>query len=212
MAPSANRSDPTVDSYDYIRRELPPPPEWTATGALDWVLVPVQPGEPAGYAFGAVWGSPVFDLRPDLSSQIGTTKQGFPIWRRYARLRVQLSATGGGLIDLTDTTVTATESVQVSDANVQSTITSSPRPNLFSLGQTDVTASFFPAAAPGSPGFAQSALGEFSFRGNNLGGGEGYPVRYYRIELVFRKFVETGLPIPPVPPFPPDFAIAAGVY
>jgi hypothetical protein len=215
MAPSGNRSEPTVDSFDRIRGEVPPPPEWTATGTFDWQVTPTFPNEPPGYAFTSRWASPVFDLRPDLSSRIGTTKQGFPIWRRYARLRVQLSAPGGGLVDFTNMTVEAIESVQVFDANVQSTTVgagSSPRPNLFDLDRSDVTSTFFPAAGPPSLGIAQSALGEFAFRGNNLGGGEGYPIRYFRIELFFRKFVETGLPLPPAPPFPTDIALGAAVY
>ncbi len=204
---------PTVDSYDRIRGDIPPPPEWTVTANFDCQITTSDPGDPPGYAFTYNWSTPVFDLRPDLSSRIGTTKQGFPIWRRYARLRVQLAGSLGAFVDFMDFTATSTEFIQIFDANVQGQIGgggSSPRPNLFQVGSADVTSAFFPARA--IPGLSQAALGEFSFKGNQLGGGEGYPIRYYRVGFTFRKVVETGLPVPLVPVFPDDLALSAAVY
>ncbi len=207
------QQNPTVDSYDRIRREVPPPPEWVATSDFRWEVGPAEPGDPPGYAFVYRWSTPVFDLRPDLSSQIGTTKQGVPIWRRYARLRVLITGPQGANLDGTDLSVTATESVSVFDANVQTNVATgqSASPSLFQLDSADVTNVFFPVV-PLTPGQSQAALGEFSFRGNQLGGGEGYPIRYYRVSFLFRKVVETGLPVPPNPPFPADIALSAGVY
>jgi hypothetical protein len=210
-----------VDSFDRIRGEVPPPPEWTVTASFDWRVAAARPGDPPGYAYEYEWSTPVFDLRPDLSSRIGTTKQGFPIWRRYGRLRVQLAGVRGLSADFTNLTVTATEFVQVFDANVQAqrltppaTTATTPSPLLFQLDSADVTNVFFPVI-PTTPGVSQAALGEFSFRGNQLGGGEGYPVRYYRLQLRFRSFGETGLPVPPVPPpISPlrTYALSAAVY
>jgi hypothetical protein len=221
MGPGNKRAEPTVDSFDFIRGEVPPPPEWTANASLDWSAAALEPGDPVGIAFETSWATPVYDLRPDLASRIGTTKQGFPIWRRYARLRIQLAGLRGGAFAFGNIRITATTFVQVFDANVQSSAigtpaASSPRPNLLQLDTTDVTTAFSTVGTLPAPatGFVQSSLGEFPFRGNTLGGGEGYPIRYMRIAYTFRTVVETGVPIPgdPASVAPDVIALSAAVY
>jgi hypothetical protein len=205
------KQSPTVDSFDRTQGEIPPPPYWTTTSNLDWAQTGLVGNEPPGVAFRASWSTPVFDLRPDLASRVGNTRQGFPIWRRFARLRAQLTGANGAFLDLVDWTIEAREFAQVFDANVQGGPSTTPRPNLPQINSTDVTTAFFSSLVPGFNG-SPSVLGSFAPPGSDLGGGEGYPVRYYRVEFIFRKYEETGLPLPPSPSPPQPVALAAAVY
>jgi hypothetical protein len=63
-----------------------------------------------------------------------------------------------------------------------------------------------------STGDARTALVGFAPPGTTLGGGEGYPVRFWRLELGFSIFVETGAPLPPEPPEPPPLTLQASMY
>jgi hypothetical protein len=216
MGPGNKRAEPTVDSFDFIRGEVPPPPEWPATASFDWDVQATTPPYPPGYLYVYTWSTPVFDLRPDLSSRIGTTKQGVPIWRRYARIRVGIAGGNGSNVNMNGWEVRAREYASIFDANVQGSVSgpdgpSSARPNLLLIGESDATNAFYPTLLPSFAGQAQRALAQFAPPGTGLGGGEGYPIRYYRLELQFIYRTEEELPLPPAGAGP-AYAITAGVY
>ena len=177
---------------------------------------PTASEDPPGYTWSYEWSTTIFDLRPDLKSIIGATKQGFPIWDTAARLYISLN---GALPSLTfdgnNLQVIATDYIQIIDANVQggagSVAGSSPSPNLIQVQSQDVSANFYPPAAVGSPGVGNT-LAVFTRPGDVAGGGEGYPVRFWRVRFLFSIFVEEELPLP-VPATPPDdVVLTAGMY
>jgi hypothetical protein len=49
---------------------------------------------------------------------------------------------------------------------------------------------------------ATTSLVVFAPPGTTSGTGEGYPVRYWRLQLDFTQFVETEFPVPDPPPMP----------
>jgi hypothetical protein len=213
--------------WEYITPVNPLIPQAGANqqnGSFNPVSIPL--GTETGYWFTDSWSTPVFDLRPDLLSQIGNTKQGFQIWNRAARLRVALFGANGSDLDFDEATliVRAREWAAVFDANAQrgtgGNPNSSESPNLIRLTESDVTSLFFPTntfnsallPAPTGPGTG-NALAGFTPRGSELGGGEGYPVRYWRMQLIFTSFVPEGLPLPGTPPSrPQNIVLNAGMY
>jgi hypothetical protein len=248
--PSGGRQSPRDPAEFEGRRPKIPPPEWTVKGQVRWQYnTPIDPlipatntissalgggfnpvpapraGQETGYWFTDSWSTPIFDLRPDLLSQIGNTKQGFQIWSKSARLRVALFGSNGTDMNFDESSLTirAREWVSVFDANVQGGTggnpNSSPSPNLIQLTESDVTALFFPTNSfntqlgiPSGPGTG-NALAGFSPRGSELGGGEGYPVRYWRMQLIFASFIPGGLPLALTPPTrPQDIVLNAGMY
>lgn len=192
------------------------PSIWNFNGKTQWTN-PTASAEPPGYTWSYVWSTTIFDLRPDLKSDIGATKQGFAIWDTSARLFISLNGTLASSLVFNgqNLTVTAVDYVQVLDANVQSgagsSVGSSPAPNLIMLQNQDVSAVFFPPAATSTPGVG-NVMGVFTRPGDSTGGGEGYPVRFWRLQLTFSYFVPEDLPLPAVATPPNDLVITAGMY
>jgi len=186
--------------------------EWDATAV-------VAPPAPIGINYTYVWTSPIFDLRPDLRSADAGPKQGVPIWSRSDRLYIQLFApTTTGLPVPLGWTVTAQEFGQTNVAQSQRGVGgagATATPNVLGIGQVNVTAQFT-VTAP----YQQSIIAGFSPPGTTLGGGEGYPIRFWRLKLFFSYFEETGapvpIPLPDLPTFPAGTslptAIQAAVY
>lgn len=173
---------------------------------LDWTLTAtVGDGDasfplPPGYLYSATWMSPTFDLRPDLKSSQGALKSGMPITTVSGRLRITLrtsSESTGEIpaINTTNLTVSAVDYINAfSNPNMSApneAITGGA--GLYSTPPIDVSARF------ASSGNTTSVLAGFAPPGTNLGGGEGYPVRYWRLVLTFTQFIETGLPLPGAP-------------
>ena len=200
---------------DDCRGSRKDPSIWNALGKTRWTS-PTAGFDPPGYTWSYVWSTTIFDLRPDLKSIIGATKQGFPIWDTSARLYISLNGTLANnlVFNGQNLTVTAVDYVQILDANVQggagSSPGSSPSPNLIRLQTQDVSAVFFPPAAAATPGIG-NVMGVFSRPGDSTGGGEGYPVRFWRLELTFSYFVPEDLPLPAVATPPNDLVITAGM-
>ncbi len=193
-----------------------PKASWTQTRyRLDWgVPVAVTPAQAPHFAFGWLWtvpwSSPFFDMRPDLRSSQSQVKEGVPIWRIGARLYVeligQLQAVGG-------VTYGATVNDWYALFNNEPgrlPIVLGANPDQALMGPiTDVSGIMFPPA----PG-ATASLGVFSPPGDAAGGGEGYPVRYWRLNMSLTRF-EAGPIIPPNAPVIPEnqvLRIEAAVY
>lgn len=159
---------------------------------LDWTGVSVAPFglRPAGILYSAVYTSPIFDLRPDLRSSQAGPKQGVPIWSRSARLYLQFAAPNNLILPYPSGIQAATREFTqpVVAQNVVGT------PNLEFIGIADVSA-LFNTSTSGQ----KAILAGFYPPGTTLGAGEGYPVRYWRIQIDFSFFLETGFPIPPPP-------------
>lgn len=185
---------------------------WTTTAITRWSN-PVASVDPPGYSWSFTWATTIFDLRPDLQAKAGNLRQGFQAWDRSARLYVGLNGPNAGTFDGRNLSVTATDYIAVYDANVQagagSAAGSTPAPNLVPLGTRDVSSVFYPATTIPGQG---NVLGGFAPPGTELGGGEGYPVRYWRVVFTFSFFVDEDLPLPAVPTAPTALVLNAGVY
>jgi hypothetical protein len=198
-----------------------PRPQWYS-GNLNWkwklnriieenddnALVP-------GFEYIYQWTSPAFDLRPDLRSGQAGPKAGVPIWSSAARLYLQVSssAQGGGVqpsLVLQNYTAQARDYV----ANTYNFSDTKGRPSeginagwgLQSTSLTDVASKFNPAPN------ATSVLAGFAPPGTTLGFGDGYPVRYWRLEITFTILVPSGLPLPVNPLPAPAVVMQASMY
>lgn len=177
-----------------------------------------------GFLYDFTWTTPAFDLRPDLRSSQGGPKAGVPMWSSAARLYVQLQsvAPGSGFsppppLSLSNCTVAATDftSVVWNYSDTQGRIPSTPgqvaTPNqagagLESSSLTNVSSLF-------NAGIGQTAvLAGFAPPGSSLGGGDGYPVRYWRLQLSFSILVAVPMPLPPVPVQPQAVLLQASMY
>jgi len=111
-------------------------------------------------------------------------KEGVPMWRMGARLYVeligQLLAPGGVQYAATSNDWYALFNNE--PGRLPIVLGANPDQALMSPISV-VTPTFFPA----TPG-ATAALGVFSPPGDAAGGGEGYPVRYWRLNLTFTRF------------------------
>ena len=146
----------------------------------------------------AVWSSPVFDLRPDLRSSNSAKKEGVPIWNPSARLYVQV-------FGLT-TTAFATEDLRVNFSERANTTFghvygAQPARSVAPVGGG------FPAQANNQAVVQVTAridvsseimMGTFQPDSAVLAFvplGEGYPVRYWGIDLFFIKVGFAGPPL-----------------
>lgn len=159
---------------------------------IEWAGTPVPPVglKPAGINYTATYTSPVFDLRPDLRSSQAAQKQGVPIWSRSARLYIQFIAPN--LLVLPYPSGIQANTREFTQPVVAPNVVGTP--NLDFIGIADVSA-LFNTSTPGQ----RAILAGFYPPGTTLGTGEGYPIRYWRIQINFSFFLETGLPIPPPP-------------
>jgi hypothetical protein len=188
---------------------------------LVWRQEAPSPVEPEGVVYTSRWTTPAFDLRPDLRSGLGGPLNGVPSWNKDTRLFIQLK-------------------VSSQSQGVQPALTPSA-PGLQVFAQNFVHPTFnYPGVATPGEGFtdgtyltrepqrdvslafsgigtgtgttaARSKLVGFSPPGSNLGGGEGYPIRYWRLELAFRILIRVD-PVPDPPPSPPPLILISGLY
>lgn len=137
---------------------------------LTWTANPT-----AGVFLRATWGTPTFDLRPDLRGIMespGTQRNSgaVPIWLPRGgagKLWVQVDGLLTRTWGLVGLRVTSTEFANVRDGNNLQQITN----------PEDITTEFV--------GSSQCALGSF------LPPGSGYPMRYYRVRLQFDFLVDS---------------------
>lgn len=201
--------------------DIPVPQWYTPWMRIDWALDRTvdpslaDPGVayPPGGVYTYTWTTPNFDLRPDLRSGNAGPKQGVPIWTPSARLFVQLASQGGQpgiqILQTPNLTVTATEWVSLAFNQTQALGgTGQSFTGLKQQPSYDVTSKF--AVPPGNLG--SSTVGGFAPVGSNLGGGEGYPVRFWRLQLEFEIAVETAVPLPSPLTLPANYILQASMY
>jgi hypothetical protein len=131
-----------------------------------------------------------------------------------ARLYVKLTASGEAgrqpELEIQNWTVQATEWVSLWTNNETVARPGSQQASgggLQAQAPYDVTGIFSPA------GPAETVVGGFAPPGTNLGGGAGYPVRFWRLELLFQAFVPLeSLPFPATPPAPQSVTIQGIAY
>lgn len=184
------------------------PVKWSLSATITPAsLSPLPPG--VLYSFG--WSSPVFDLRPDLRSSTGAPATGVPLWSTATRLYVSLTTNSQGSgelppINTSNLVVEATDWTSV-DNNYQTK--SIPNEGitggagLYRGTVVDVSSKF-------TSGGGTTVLVGFSPPGTVLGGGDGYPIRYWRLSLAFSQNIETGVPVPDPPP--PGSAMVLTAY
>lgn len=183
------------------------PPIWVYPAQLQPWNGPNLVEVPLGYVWNFQWSSPTFDLRPDLESIVGNVKVGQPMADTAARLYVLVTGNNATNFSSLGLLVTATESVQVFDAQPTIGAGAAPgsamSPGLVPLLPYDVSSDFVSSNSAAMAGFAPP--------GASLGGGEGYPPRYWRLQLDFRFFVPENQPIPPAVE-PARLVLTAGMY
>lgn len=200
--------------------EMPRPVWHTPKTPFRWTFSAfnITPPEPVGPIYTYNWTTPAFDLRPDLRSEQASPKDGQPVWSTASRLYIQLSgnpsigvgASGpGSQPALTGGGTGGSYTVHAIDwVNATTNYSADRRPTeavtggagLLNLPARDVSADFaFGTSILPTP---TSILVGFAPPGTGLGGGEGYPVRYWRLQLQFSILIETGLPEPVPLPVP----------
>jgi len=200
-----------------VAKEIPRP-SWVQTRIpLAWSgPTATAPPDPVGLLWSAVWESPWYDLRPDLRSSEQQVKLGVPIWDRSARMYVELSGAPGptGGFSAPGFSASLTEYFENFSMDPGQVILAAPGtlppgslqplPVLPTV-PVNVTTTFFPAGAP----LLYSSLGVFAPPGTTAGGGEGYPVRFWKVRLGFQYF--WGDIVPP-PNGVPNLNIQATYY
>ena len=177
---------------------------------------------PPGYLYTGTWDSPWYDLRPDLRSSESQPKLGVPIWERNTRMYVVLSGANGVSPGYTvaNKSATLTQFFEPVSLDPGQTVAAAPGGNAAvpapqsavpSSAPVNVSSTFFPALPAPSLGLT-SSLGVFSPPGTFSGNGEGYPVRFWRIRLVFTQFLPQVNPGPPIPIPPDNLQIQAAYY
>jgi hypothetical protein len=195
-----------------VAKEIPRPVWVQQRLPITWTgptpTLPVT-NDPVGLLWEAVWESPWYDLRPDLRSTEGQPKIGVPIWDRAARLYVEMVTAPGpqGGISPVGFSASFTEYAENLSLDPGQTVMGAPGtlpPNSLKVPPSqlpsvpvNVTSTFFPA----TPGTLYSTQGVFSPPGTTAGGGDGYPIRYWKIRLGFSYFY--GDIVPPVDGVPP---------
>lgn len=182
----------------WIQTKLPF--RWTGPFFTDPTDFPVAGGSlPNTVYYTFEWDTPIFDLRPDLRSAQAAAKNGVPIWNTGARLYLQLF----GLLNSVDNPLplvftpigaaTGLTAIGVDQGNaIFANITQAavadptvvvPYNSVQDIGPPEtITNSFiFPAGQP------DSTVVGFAPPGTNLGGGDGYPLRYWRLRITFTK-------------------------
>ena len=152
------------------------------------VAVPWQGIAPGGFSDVAIWETPLFDLRPDLRSAQNDPKVGVPIWDTSARLYIQVF---GLLGNVNNTLNLRLGCVEYANA-IHGQMTSAQPPRAVAP-----PGGGFPAQIGGNPVIPVTPTiditSELMFGTNQTDSvvmvfaplGEGYPVRYWRIRLVW---------------------------
>jgi hypothetical protein len=173
--PSGLRHNP-AGTIPFPQPQSPPVGLWEGGRAsLSWSLV--------NGLWTAAWQSPLFDLRPDIRAAQSGITGGTPIWRPMGAggaLWVQVEHLTTDATATTDLNVTVTEFAHVNDPNAVVSVTT----------DSDITSEFVGGNA--------AALLQF------LPPGHGYPVRYYRVQLLF-SYLDARVG-------PPPFAVSASYY
>lgn len=182
--------DPSGAHYNPQGTQPFPAPQLIGTPIWDQTpQIPVWTYNAAGPIFRtATWSSPIFDLRPDLRNAMqGQTSAGVNnlsgtvIWRPWgAGAQLHVLGIYNTVSRLYGLTVTAQEFANVSDVGQMVSITS----------PQDVTSTW--------GGDKQAALHIFAPPGNP------YPVRFWRVQLVFTIEVDNGAN--------PDTILQASMY
>ena len=179
------------------------PQIWTSS------VQPINWGAPAVagpvITYSGVWKSPLFDLRPDLRSVTAVTKTGVPIWSKSARLFVQFFGLEG--LNNNNLKLYATEYANVNLG--EGSATANPTGIVPAISAPIDVSSVLSFAADTAPGSAILGYAPYSA---SLGGGEGYPVRFWYLQLNLIKIYELGLPLPAPLPEAPPVRIQAGFY
>jgi hypothetical protein len=175
---------------------------------------------PLSYVYSFTLSTPAFDLKPELRSATAGPKNGVPIWNKAARLYVNVRGLldaplyGGGPIPAT---VGLTAVAQDSTAVVIFNQTTEPRPG--AVNEPRGTNSVVPTGSPANvtaslltpPVQRDTALLMFAPPGSTLGGGDGYPVRYWSLSITFTKVIRAGV-LPPTIQQLPRLSFQAAVY
>lgn len=130
----------------------------------------------------AVWGTPLFDLRPDLRAKDGRLSRGTPVWRAgglgsggHLWIMVEgLNITNGGLNTATQALrVRMQEFGHIYDSQLVTSITP----------QVDVTSDFVQAGQ-----YNAAVVPVYP-------PGDGYPIRYWRVQITFDKTEDIADPV-----------------
>lgn len=158
--PSGTYPFPSPSGMPYSQWQIPRTPlNWTTPGALDTQYVTV------GY-----WQSPLYDLRPEIRGADGSKPSGVPIWGAPGKkLWVQVD----GLLSVSQDVV-ATADLYVASREYG---------NIFDPTQIVRVTADSDVSAEWASGTNQPDSIILSF----LPQGSGYPVRYWRCELAFRR-------------------------
>ena len=167
--PSGVMNNPTGTNPFPVPSGLPYQ-HWTGSRVgLTWAA-PTNPLD-AGYPLVAYWQSPLYDLRPEIRGSDGSSIQGTPIWgAAQKKLWVQID----GLLSV-NAGVLATEGLKVVSREFGQIF--EPRLVARITPDSDNTAD----VASGGTAQPPSVIIAFSPPGS------GTPVRYWRLELVFRR-------------------------
>ena len=134
--------------------------EWTTPESLD-----------ADFATAAYWQSPLFDLRPEIRGADGSRPSGIPMWGSISRkLWIQIS----GLRTVTNNVA----------ATAQLYVVSREYAHIFDSTKIERVVADSDISADWASGVNQPNGIVLSF--NPIG--NGYPVRYWRCEIAFRRF------------------------
>lgn len=159
--------------------------QWQTTGTPIYWKAPDQLDSGLGYTTAAYWSSPQFDLRPEIRGADTSRPRGVPIWGAPGKkLWVQifgLNVVSSSLTASTEMYLVSREYAHIFDP--ENVVRISPDADIsdqIASGTNQPPSVIIPFLPPGS----------------------GYPVRYWRLELVFRRL--DGLQ--------PNITIAAAFY
>jgi hypothetical protein len=185
-------------------KEIPRPTWAQPRIPLQWVgPTLIGPPNPIGNLWTVTWESPWYDLRPDLRSSQQQVKIGVPIWDRAARLYVELSGPPGPSGGFSSAGFSASSSEYAENLSLDpgQVILGAPGSFPATVPQplpvtpsvpVNVTGTFFPGV-----GLVYSTQGVFSPPGTTAGGGDGYPIRYWKVRIDFSYFWPGLLPSTP---------------
>lgn len=207
-----------------------PAPQWfTQKISFTWELVATIDGTdpdevyPTGWLYRYVWNTATFDLRPDLRSGNASPKDGIPMLSPAARLMLQLTRSANGTasqpllssdglyveaVDWVNNVTNYSSDRRTADGGITGGA------GLIPGNAVNVTSQFTTVTSTTPTGYvgARSVLVGFAPPGTNLGGGDGYPVRFWRLELRFNMLVRSELPLPDPPTEPPALVLQASMY